>query len=219
MNIARHALVVALALGLGAVAPRSAANAEPMPDQTLAFTVLRDGEPVGTHTVDIRQGEAGTTVEIDTKVVVKIAMIPVYRFEHRGSERWRNGHLAELVSQTNDDGTRHTLDVRDTDPDSLVVVGDGARSSVGREIVPASLWNRATITQTVLLNTLDGHRMPVTVRDQGSETVTVQGLPRPARHYSLSGELQRDLWYDESGQLVQVAFKGKDDSDIRYVLK
>lgn len=214
MKTAIHAAAVALALVLG-----SPANAEPSPEKTLAFTVLRNGDPVGTHTVDLRPGEAGTTVEIETKVVVKVAMIPVYRFEHRGTERWRDGRLTELASRTNDDGDHHSLEVRDAGTDSLDVVGDGKHSSVGRTIVPASLWNRATIAQNVLLNSLDGRRMAVTVRDLGSEAVAVRGQPRPARHYSLTGELQRELWYDETGLLVQVAFKGKDDSDIRYVLR
>ncbi|HSV28569.1 MAG TPA: DUF6134 family protein [Candidatus Omnitrophota bacterium] len=213
MKIAIHALA-ALTLLLGA-----AADAEPRPDHAESFTVLRNGDPVGSHTIEIRPGEAGTTVDIATNVVVKIAMIPVYRFEHRGSERWRDGRLLAMSSQTNDDGTRHSLDVRDTGNDVLDVVGDGQRNSVGGAIVPASLWNRATVAQTILLNTLDGRRMAVTVQDLGSEAVMVRGQARPARHYSLTGELQRELWYDESGLLVQVAFKGRDDSDIRYVLR
>jgi hypothetical protein len=49
--------------------------------------------------------------------------------------------------------------------------------------------------------------------------VTARGRSVEARHYQLSGELERELWYDAAGVLVQVRFKGKDGSDIRYELR
>ncbi|WP_367272434.1 DUF6134 family protein, partial [Parvibaculum sp.] len=40
-----------------------------------------------------------------------------------------------------------------------------------------------------------------------------------ATHYSVTGKLNRELWYDDKGVLVQVKFDGSDGSEITYVLR
>lgn len=210
----------ALALPLAAattVATATAALAVEPPREPLSFSVLRNGEVVGSHSLRFQPQADGIGVAVDTNVVVKMAMIPVYRFEHHGQEVWRNGQLVALHSTTNDDGTHHVLKVSGG-AGGLEVEGDGAVSHLPAAMVPASLWNPATAAQGTLINTLDGHAMAVRFADLGDDTVTVHGQPRHARHYAMTGDLSRELWYDAAGTLVQVRFKAKDDSDIRYVL-
>lgn len=208
--------LAALVASLGVAASASALAVE-APREALSFTVLRNGEPVGTHVVRFQNQADGLDVAVDTNVVVKMAMIPVYRFEHHGHELWQQDKLVSLVSTTNDDGDHHSLKVA-AGSAALEVNGDGKASRMPAAAVPASLWNRATVAQATLLNTLDGHAMSVHITDLGDDTVTVHGQPRKAHHYSMAGDLARDLWYDGAGTLVQVRFKAKDDSDIQYVL-
>ncbi len=203
---------------LGLFAAFAAAPAFAAPPDELDFAVLRNGEPVGTHVVRFHGGDGDLQITVDTNVVVKMAMIPVYRFAHHDDEVWHGGHLISLASTTNDDGTRHTLSVTRTDA-ALAVTGDGNATRLPPDTVPASLWNPATVGQDRLLNTLDGHAMAIQVADLGDDTVAVGGAPRPARHYRMAGDLARELWYDASGTLIKVRFKAKDDSDIEYVLK
>ncbi|HLO77072.1 MAG TPA: DUF6134 family protein [Magnetospirillum sp.] len=195
----------------------ASAHALEAPREPLNFTVLRNGEPVGTHTLRFQRQSDGLSVAVDTNVVVKMALIPVYRFEHHGQETWQQDRLAALNSTTNDDGTHHTLKVA-AGTAELRVDGDGVDTRLPPATLPASLWNRETVAQGTLMNTLDGRAMSVQVTDLGDETVTVHGQPRHARHYSMAGDLARELWYDPSGTLVQLRFKGKDGSDILYVL-
>lgn len=214
--MSRIRLAAALAASLFAVS--TAAGAVELPRDPLSFTVLRNGEEVGSHSYRFQPDGDAVKVAIDTNVVVKMALIPVYRFEHHGQEVWQNGQLVALNSTTNDDGTHHTLKVAGGGA-MLDVNGDGNAARLPAAMVPASLWNRATTGQTTLLNTLDGHAMAVRINDLGDDTVSVHGQPRRAHHYAMVGDLARELWYDGSGTLVQVRFKGKDDSDILYVLK
>jgi hypothetical protein len=204
-------------LAVSLVLASSAAFAIEVPREPLNFTVIRNGEAVGTHSLRFQPQSEGVSVAIDTNVVVKIAMIPVYRFEHHGQETWTGDRLAALKSTTNDDGTKHALKVSATGG-ALDVTGDDKAAQLPAAILPASLWNRSTVAQGTLMNTLDGHVMTVRIADLGEDTVSVRGQPRRARHYAMSGDLARELWYDGSGTLVQVRFKGKDDSDIQYVL-
>ena len=194
------------------------ALALPVPNQPLAFTVLRNGEPVGTNTITFQQTPAGLQVDVKTAIVVKITVIPVYRFEHEGHEVWQGDHLISLRSITNDDGTPHHLSV-DAKGDGLDVKGDGYTGPAAMGAIPGSLWNPTVPLQSVLLNSLDGKLMKVATKDLGEETVTVRGAAAKAHHYSVDGDLKRDLWYNSDGTLVQIHLKAKDDSDILYVLR
>ena len=206
-------LLSALALGL---LPASVALAAPAQTH-LDFTVLKDGSPIGHHQIDLTRTNDGETVAIRTNILVTVAYVPVYRFEHTGSEVWMNGRLVSLRSQTNDDGDKHVLAVAAKD-DHIEIDGDGAHSQASGGEIPASLWNRDLVKQTVLLNTLTGKQMAVAVADLGDETIRSHGADTRAHHYKVTGEIQRELWYDPAGTLVQVKFKAKDDSDILYTL-
>ena len=206
---------IAAALGMVIALP---ASALPVPKQPLTFTVLRNGEPVGTNTITFQSTAAGLQVDVKTAIVVKITVIPVYRFEHEGHEVWQGDRLVSLRSVTNDDGTPHQL-VVDARGDGLEVKGDGYSGPAAAGSIPGSLWNPAVPQQSTLLNSLDGKLMKVATKDVGEETILVRGTASKARHYVVDGDLKRDLWYDSDGSLVQIHLKAKDDSDILYVLR
>ncbi len=192
------------------------ANAAPPPGGVLDFTVLRNGSEVGRHEMLFRSEADGLKIDIHTNVAVKVAFITAYRFEHEGHEVWQGAHLARLWSKTNDDGTKHVLDVT-AGGDSLVVMADGKELEKSSASIPASLWNERIVQQKSILNTLDGSRMAIQVADLGTEIVLVKGAKVPARHYSITGDLQREVWYDAQNVLVKVRFKAKDGSDIEYL--
>lgn len=184
----------------------------------LEFTVLRDGDPIGTHSIEIDREAGRTDVDIRTDVAVKLAFVTVYNFNHEGHETWREGRLVAYESKTDDDGTDKSLRARATGG-RLVVDGSAAKYEAEPAIVPASLWNPQTVSQSRLLNTLDGSEMAVKVTDAGEETVQVRGEPVKARHYAIEGELNREVWYDAGGTLVKVRFSADDGSDIQYLLR
>lgn len=192
------------------------AAAAPPPGGVLDFTVLRNGSEVGRHEMLFRTDADGLKIDIRTNVAVKVAFITAYRFEHEGHEVWQAGRLARLWSKTNDDGTKHVLDVT-AGGESLVVMADGKEAQKLSASIPASLWNERIVQQKDILNTLDGTRMAIKVADLGTEAVAVKNTVVPARHYVITGDLQRELWYDAQNVLVKVRFKAKDGSDIEYL--
>ncbi len=183
----------------------------------LNFTVYRDGSEIGTHKIDVRREGADTRVHVTTDVAVKMAFITVYRFKHVDNEVWRGGRLVRIESKTNDDGTDKWLRGA-WDGKGLEIQGSAKKFLAAPSIIPASLWNPKIVEQARLLNSLDGSEMEVTTSFLGKETVKAHGREIPARHYAITGQLQRELWFDEDGTLVQVRFKASDKSDIRYVL-
>lgn len=195
-----------------------AQGAQALQPGPLNFTVYRDGSEIGTHKIEIRRDGGDTRVHVATDVAVKMAFITLYKFEHVGDEIWRNGQLVRIESKTDDDGTDKWLK-GSLNGKGLEIKGSAKKYVADPAIIPASLWNPAIVKQAKLLNSLDGSTMKVQTTFVGKETVKVHGKAVPARHYSITGELERELWFDEDGTLVQVRFKGSDKSDIRYVLK
>ena len=187
-------------------------------DDGLTFTVMRNGDEIGTHEIEITSRGDRMEVEIETEVAVKLAFITVYNFDHEGHEVWQGGRLVSYESRTDDDGTEKSLRARAAG-DHLAVDGSAAKRNAPASVIPGSLWNQATVAQSKLMNSLDGSEMAIAVADLGDEDVVAGGKSLRARHYSLTGDLQREVWYDSAGRLVKVRFSGSDGSDIQYLLK
>jgi len=184
----------------------------------LDFSVVRDGKKIGTHVLSFRRANNRVDVDIHTRIAVKVAFITVYRFEQDGHEVWQGGRLVRMQTKTHDDGTDHTLEVSANGAGKLRVVGDGQVREAAADAVPASLWNPAFIRTKALMNSLVGTPLDIRIAYKGQEDVTVRGRPVRAHHYSLTGEMPRELWYDQNWVLIRMTLKGKDGSAVQYLL-
>ncbi|HEY9081200.1 DUF6134 family protein [Magnetovibrio sp.] len=191
-------------------------------NKTLAFTVLRDGSNIGTHSYAISEHGDETLVEVNTDIEVKVLFMTAYKFIHASKEVWKNGKLVQLNSTTDDDGTAKSLNVKaqgDTLTADSVVAGQDRRQNAAPTVIPASLWKQDIVKQSAVLNTLDGTLMNIKVEDLGAEEVEAGGAKIEAQHYSITGELTRELWFSGAGDLVRVRFPDKTGSEIVYALK
>lgn len=186
----------------------------------LNYWVVRDGSPIGTHIVKFSAKGNDLSVDILTDVQVKVAFITVYKFKHEGHEKWQGGQMVSMQSTTDDDGTPHDLVIVRKDG-KFKATDKGTVREASAELLPASLWHPGIVgaEQAAVINTLDGTKMAISTAYKGDEDVKgVKGQVK-AKHYVVSGELERELWFDPDGVLVKVRFKGKDGSDIQYVLR
>jgi hypothetical protein len=190
-----------LAAGL-TLAMAATSNAATLPEGgQLNFDVIRKGKDIGDHSYAFNGTGGSFSVRVSTDVAVKIPIIRTnaYRFQHSSVETWEGGKLRTLKAATNDDGTPHEL------------------STAGDGLIPASLWNDDTVRAGKLLNTIDGHVMSVKVADLGNEQVATGSGKITAHHYRLTGDLARDLWYDDVGNLAHVVCTADDGSIVSYV--
>jgi uncharacterized protein DUF6134 len=205
-----RAVLLSLA-GLTALAAiESAAAAE-----TIRFAIMRDGQPIGSNTIELQRNGAETTVRMITRIQVKIALMTVYRFDQTETERWVDGRLVGLESATDDNGTPHRVTATSSNG-KITVNADGKVSQVAGTTIPASYWNPALLGKSVALNPQDGAIVPVAVTDRGEDHVVVQGRAKRARHYVIRTTFPQDVWYDDNRQLVKVELKASDGSTIRY---
>jgi len=210
----KFALALCAAILLALPGPSGAATVPS--DGALKFDVLRGGKTIGSHIMTFADG--GQSVDIKTKIAVKVVFITVYRFELDAHEDWKDGKLAALTSTSNNDGVKHTLSAKASGA-GLAVTVDGKVTQADASIIPATLWREDTVNQSVLLNALDGSELNISVADKGQDFVEVAGAMVKAHHYVLSGDLERELWYDAKGVLVHIRLTGSDGSAVDYRLQ
>jgi hypothetical protein len=201
-------LVLAVLAASGATQSQAAA-------ETIRFAVMRDGQPIGSNTIELQRDGAATTVRMVTHIQVKIAFLTVYRFDQTETERWVDGRLVALEAITDDNGTPHRVTATSNNG-KITVNADGKVSEVAGTTIPASYWNPALLGKSTALNPQDGAIVPVAVTDRGEDHVDVQGRQKRARHYVVRTTFRQDVWYDEHRQLVKVELKASDGSTIRY---
>jgi hypothetical protein len=207
---------------LAGVALYSAAiSAEPVSHtpHDISFNVARAGAPMGSHKISFRRDGDDLMVEIAIDLEVRLAFIPVFRYTHRNSERWRDGRLVRLETTTDDDGVRHKVVAQATEQ-GLRVTDSAGRSYVApADTIPTSYWNPQTVTRGELLNTQDGRMMPIRVESQRDSFASLG----EADHYRLvmlndKDGTPIDVWYDkDSLTWVKLAFEAR-GSKISYAL-
>lgn len=213
----RRALrLLAGAAAAAALAPASPAGAacELFPRGSgWRFLVLRHGNVIGEHRFGFSRRGDDFVVEVAIDIAVELLGMTLFRFTHRAEEVWRRGWLQSLVSATDDDGRLWRLQAERRDGALRGDVNDVA-FDVSGFVVPASLWHRDTTKSQALFDTIDGRMKVVDSRALGEETVTVAGAEAAARHFRLTGQLERDVWYGADCAIVRVAFPARDGSLI-----
>ena len=183
--------------------------------QTTMFTVMRNDARIGTSTISIEGSGSKTTIANATHVAIKFAFLTLYRFDQTETEQWVQGRWQSISATTDDNGTLHRM-IAANALDGIIVQDNGAERRIAASVIPASLWNEAILTQSSVLDLLDGKIVPMKVVDRGVDGLLVQGKPVRARHFRLTTEFSQDVWYDQNHQLVRVELKGRDGSTIRY---
>jgi len=177
------------------------------------FLVLRHGNVIGEHHFTFSRRGDDFVVEVAIDIAVDMLGITLFRFTHRAEEVWRDGWLQSLVTATDDDGTLWRVESERRDGALRGQVND-VGFDVSGFVVPASLWHRDTPKTQVLFGTIDGRVKVVNSEALGEEAVTVGGRQVQARHWRLSGQLQRDVWYGPDCGIARVTFPARDGSLI-----
>jgi hypothetical protein len=211
LQLTGAALAAALLSGLPAGTAR-ACQVFP-PDGELDFLVLRHGTVIGTHRIRFARAQGRFVVRSDVEIEAGFPGVALARFVHHAEEVWVEGWLHAVVSDTDDDGRRYRLRAERRDGIFQGSV-NGRAFTVSGYIIPSSLWHRDTPASEALFDTIDGMVKVVRPRLIGREQVPVGGKPIAAKHYALSGQLRRDLWYDADCNLVRVAWLARDGSQI-----
>jgi hypothetical protein len=210
-----------LLLGTIPVAAQPAANPAPaaQPGETSApvperrlFDILRDGNKIGTELVEIDKDGNTTNIKFTTHISVVVMYIEVYRFDHSATETWTDGKFVSYKASTDDNGTKHDI-LANASEDKVDLDIDGKHSEGAPDLIPASWWSRDFVNRTDMLDSETGRLISIKVTDLGDEPLVQNGTTIQAHHYKVSGDVNRDLWFDGDA-LVRIKLLGSDHSTI-----
>jgi hypothetical protein len=195
-------LLLVTTLGLGCWIPNCA---EGMVIGQLEY-VIRHKQlgDVGTHLVTITASDDGYIIAVDNEIAAKYLFWTHHEVSHQ-TEVWRNGRLTEYRRSSTQRGGEEKVSVlAHAIGDKLVVNGPAGRVAAPGNILSSHPWNPAILTQRRLMSTEDGTLKSVHVVPAGEEELTAGGVRVLARKYVMTGDLSRELWYDEHGLCLQV---------------
>lgn len=198
-------------------APVTPGKWQPSAGDEIRFNVLRQGQAFGSHAVRFEEGPDGSLIaRTDVSLKAGLGPLTLYRYQLEAAETWANGQLVRVSGKVNDDGKRRSVTAA-REGTALKVKGSDFTGTAPEEAVPASHWNYAQTKTGKLLSTEDGEILNVRVERIGRETILAGGKKIEANRYRLDSALDVDLWYDDDGRWVKLAFEARGQK-IEYVL-
>jgi hypothetical protein len=220
----RRALLLggAIALTAGALPGRCAAQASfilPSESANRRFGIFYKGDKVGVHTVSNSPETGETRVNTEIVILVKALFLTVFSFSHTSEERWRDGKLNSLKSETVEHG--ETLQVEG----AAMPQGFRVMSKGGQFIAPShaltsnSLWSLAILDQETVIDAQHGGIIGISKRRLPDERIVVLGRPILASRYRfITPYLAGSIWYDGGARWVAGEFE-RDGAQIAYRLE
>ena len=217
----RLALVAALAAGLLArPVPAQERPADAALVSSLFFNILRGDRHIGNAHVEIFETTGFHEVRSRIEVVIRLGVgeATVYDFFQQAREIWRNGRLMSYVAKTNDNGVEKLVEFRGGARGPLLIA-NGKTQVVSRDIVPTSLWHASEVAGDQFFDAMLGLLKEVKVSQPVEARIKVRGKSTLTRFYTITGDIERKLWYLPNGTLVQQSLVAPDGSEVVYKLQ
>ena len=199
-----------LAVILTFVAPVHAAAPLPVQSGKTEYVIKRNGDPIGTLKIDFQRDGNRLVATSDYSLKIKLMAIVLYRYDKRMVQTYENGHLVAYETDIDDNGTKSEIRVTRKD-DTLSIVHPKGTLTAPIGLYPSTYWPPATVEQTQLIDSSDGVLMNVTTVESATRDLSIDGRTVNAKHYKMSGDAERDLWYDsKTGAWLKMKLEGSD---------
>ena len=193
----KHRLVRALLLAAALALP-GASFATSEPASELLFRVMLDDRDIGVHRFSVARQDDRELVEIEADFRVTFLAIPVYSYDHRNREIWRDGCLVRIESKTDDNGDEFRVEGEDLGDRFVVTTQDDTTELDADCVMSFAYWNREFLSQGRLLNAQTGEYLPVSVEELGIEALRLGDESVEARRYRLLNrdeDIDISVWY------------------------
>lgn len=177
---------------------------------------MRKGDRIGTHTLNFLRNGDDLSVDIAVKMAVYLGPIRMFHYDHRNTERWKNGSFDSLDAKTDYNGEPAWCTIR-RDSDHFVVEGSkAARYTAPANTLAATHWNKAELNGP-MVNPENGLFLKPAISDLGTSAVPLaSGASEPAHHYSWRGKDDLDLWYDAQSDWTALKAVTKSGEVLTY---
>jgi hypothetical protein len=202
-GVARRCAVLGwLTLLLALVQPAQAGESE-----AREFALSIDGRPAGTYRLDIsRQSDGSTEVRVSAEVSVTY-LIFHYTYSFHGVERWLNGRLVSLESNSNDDGKKFRVSAI-ADGEHIRVSVNGKTNERRWDVWTTTYWQLAPARYrnhgVPLLDADTGKYLEGALEYVNTQPMVVAGKQLNCSHYRITAPgIDVEAWYDARERLVR----------------
>ena len=178
------------------------------------FTVLKDGAPVGEHRFAFDRDGSRIEIEEETDIEVRLAMFPVYEFEHERREIWQDGRALSIRSHTNNNGERLDITVK-PNGDGYIRTVNGRVDKFDDSTEILTFWRPDLLEHHSFFSVVEDKTLQLDFEYLGKEVMEVDGQPMQVDHYRMVGDEEREFWFDPEGHVAKVEFERR-GSEIEY---
>lgn len=204
-------LIVAFASALAA-SPAKAAQ-----ELDWRFEVSLDDRKIGYHSFSLEQRAGRQILETEARFDVKLLFITAFKYRHSNTEVWDDGCIESMDARTRTNGK--VLEVTaERNAQMLEVSSTNGKAELGACVQSFAYWNPRILEAERLLNSQTGEYESVSVTQEGSDIVDVNGRALDAVRYTLAtkaGEIK--LWYSKDSEYwLALEAPAKGGRTIRY---
>jgi hypothetical protein len=183
------------------------------------FSLVYNGRTIGWHVVRSAPVIEDVSVSTEVEVSVKRFFLTVFSYSHRSEERWRDGRLVALKSQTTEGGETFSVDGAVGARGFRVVGKEGPFIAPAAALTSNCLWNSAILQQEAVIDAQHGGVIGISVRQLGDDHIVIAGRPVAAKRFTfITPDLAGTLWYDDAGRWVSGALE-RDGAILEYRLE
>jgi hypothetical protein len=201
------------------IAPKIAAEtAWPGRPGRYVFEVTRDGTRIGSQSIEIRRAGNAVTAVTESQVAVKMLGIVVYRMHQVMTETFVGRRLQSVRTETKDGGGLRVAALTREGVDHWSGSLDKTPRAFDCDCQASAMWHVSSIDGNEIIEASQARPRRITVTDLGLEDLDLPEGQAKVRHFAVKGEIEREVWYDEAGNLVAARQIGSDGSLIREKL-
>lgn len=185
------------------------------PSGRLSFGIFRNGEKIGSRTIDFKRDAAVLTVESTVTIAVKVFFVTAYRMFERKWEVWRDGGLIDYRADIDDNGTKSRVRARLSNG-ALMIEGPAGKIWAEPGAAPSTYWSETALRRARLFDSSTGERLDIQVAQLPSGAAGTRKNGPDPRRYRVTGGLDRVIWYDPDGVWMGLRMTARDGSVIEY---
>ena len=162
-------------------------------------------DTIGSHVVTFSQNGEDLVVDVAIDIKVKILFFTGHSVTSKRRETWRDGRLVAYQAHTDENSELFDVTAR-SEGGRLVIEGPEGRAEADGAVFPTHPWNPEIVEATVMMDTKTGKLLKVSVAPAGAETIEVAGRAVETTKYKVTGDIERELWFDTAGNWIRLRF-------------
>lgn len=162
-------------------------------------------DEIGTHKVTFSRNGADLVVDVRIDIKVKLLFLTAHSLKSDRRETWRDGRLVAYTAHTKENRDDIKVSARANGP-KFVIEGASGRAEADGSVFPSHPWHPDIVKRTLLMDTKTGALLKVSIAPAGEDEVTVAGKRVKTRKFKVSGDIERELWFDDAGNWIRLRF-------------